>query len=433
MTARWILAVSLLGCAASGPPVVEDEAPRVQPVPDARCPERPVDCRLEGPCPPRLGDDARAELDALPIDVAIQSVVAPGATARAWLELHAHERTRGFPDALHRDVTADVAASKARLAAIEVALLREPHESLEAALLVGDAEDLPRVVLEAVPPVEAVASLTRAIACGRRGPDAQWVQALASIDHAAAKDRLRELVRWPAASVQVAALATMRTTTDAHDVAAVRDAVASAWSPWVKYVALGHDPTVRRFVDAGGIDCREGLRFPIRVERGTSAVTLREPARDASLDLDHLPPIITYAGGELVDLREAAHVATFIENEWVFGVHRGELGGGVFARDAFGNTRHIDPDPVVDMLPLGGELIVASGTDHMGAYQGRVSRIVLGDDGRVVRRHRLELPAAPRAMAIDDGGAVIVATAFGIVVIEPDDRVELRDCDGRSR
>lgn len=435
MSPRWLAALCLLGCAPTGAHEAEVEAsPQVWPVPDSACPELPTGCTLEVGCARLLDDDALVALDRVAIDTAIVVVGEPDGNAlRRLLELHDRERVRAYPEALRRDVTEDVAASRRRRAAIEQVLREHAADALDVALATGSADSLPMSLVEANDPLRATEAITRAIACGARGPDAQWVPVLAAVDHDAARDRLRELVRWPAASVQVAALASMQGSTDARDVIAARDAVASAWSPWVKRVARGDTSGLHRVREIDGVDCRGSLSWPIRVDRGGRIHELREVALEAELDGSLIPEAWANVGGTRVDLRTAAHVAAIVEGQWVFGVHRGEFGGGLFVREPDGTTRQIDPDPVVDLQPLGEELVVVSGTDHLGQHNGRVLRVTSGADARLVRRHRLELPAAPQALAIDDAGGLLIPTALGVVVIDKDDRVEVLGCDGTPR
>lgn len=435
MSARWLVALLVVGCAPTGTSAAQvDVAPQLWPVPDGTCPALPPGCTLELGCPRLFDDDALEALDDAAIEASITTLARdPNPDAlRRLLELHEHERMRMYPEALQRDVTADVAASRGRRAAIEDVLREHAAVALRVALTTGSAESLPESVVAAVDPVLATSSITEAIACGRRGPDPQWVPALASIDHAAAASMLRELVRWPAASVQIAALAQLHGSTDAEDMTTVREAVMHAWSPWVKRAALA------AVVGAGvaeleGVDCRESLSWPLKIDRGGRIHTVHEATLDADLDALMLPEAWGQVVGERTDLRFAAHVAVALEGRMLFGVHRGEFGGGLFVRERDGTTHMIDPDPVVDMLPLGDEVIVVSGTDHLGALEGRVMRITAGMEGRLVRRHRLELPAAPQGLGLDEGGALLIPTARGVVTVDQHENVQVLGCDGRPQ
>jgi hypothetical protein len=68
----------------------------------------------------------------------------------------------------------------------------------------------------------------------------------------------------------------------------------------------------------------------------------------------------------------------------------------------------------------------------MGTSEGRILGITHDAAGRLVRRHRFELPARPEGMRVLPGGTLLVATHSGIIELAPDETVTLWPCSGAS-
>lgn len=341
------------------------------------------------------------------------------------LAIDSHERERVYYEALHGDSAQVYALARQRRAAIDRIVAEHSETVLELALASDRTENLGALVTSAKQPDRVAALLEHGIACGRDRLDAQLVFALSQVPADAGLPALRRLVHWPAWSVQVMAFEMLERRNDA-ELARLREAIATRhWSR-----AVREEPTVIfGRIDHGARGCDQDLPDPIVVTRGDETLEIAAfewPRRD--VPRDQLPPAYVHISGRRVDLREDADMMLAIDDGWLVGVNRGELGGGLHVVRADGEVRTLDDAPVLDIQRTELGVVVLTGLSHLGVSEGRILGITRDANGRLIRRHRLELPARPEGLRVLPGGTLLVATDAGIVELAPDDTVTLHGC-----
>lgn len=341
------------------------------------------------------------------------------------LAIDAHERERVYYEALHGDAAQTYARAHERRAAIDRIVAENSEAVLELALARDRTEHVAALVASAKHPDRVAALLEHGIACRPERLDAGLVYALSQVPDGAGLSALRRMVQWPAWPVQVMAFELLERANDA-ELPRLREQIATRhWSRAVREkpaVIFGR-------IDHGANGCEQGLPDPIAVTRGEETLEIAAfewPRKD--VPRHQLPPAYVNISGRRVDLRDDADMMLAIDDGWLVGVNQGEFGGGLHVVRSDGNVRTLDSAPVLEIQRTDLGIVVLTGLSHLGTSEGRILGITRDASGRLVRRHRLELPARPEGMRALPGGTLLVATAAGIVELAPDDTVSLLPC-----
>jgi hypothetical protein len=107
----------------------------------------------------------------------------------------------------------------------------------------------------------------------------------------------------------------------------------------------------------------------------------------------------------------------------LFGFNHGEWGGSLrWYSDDGTFKRELLDDNIVELLSVTNGFTVFAGLSHLGSDTGRATELV--DTGTLFRPGRsAELGSAPRAVLVESGGTVLVATMTGIVRLSTDFQV----------
>ena len=108
---------------------------------------------------------------------------------------------------------------------------------------------------------------------------------------------------------------------------------------------------------------------------------------------------------------------------WVLGTNMGEFGGGAWFVEADGRARVLLSQNISGVIEFAGTRYLLQGLGHMGISDGSVLRMDETPGGVELRR-MVELPAAPRTIAVM-GEQLLQATAAGVAVVSPSFEIEL--------
>jgi len=108
----------------------------------------------------------------------------------------------------------------------------------------------------------------------------------------------------------------------------------------------------------------------------------------------------------------------------LFGFDRGEWGGALlwYADDGTFKRELLD-DNIVDLLPVADGFTLFAGLSHLGDDTGRATAVIDANGAYSLGRS-VELGSAPRAVVVEDTGAVLIATMTGLVRLGRDFQVQ---------
>jgi hypothetical protein len=120
----------------------------------------------------------------------------------------------------------------------------------------------------------------------------------------------------------------------------------------------------------------------------------------------------------------APHVVRRGRAGLLFGFDHGEWGGALlwYADDGTFKQKLLD-DNVVEVVPVAGGFTVFAGLSHLGSDTGRATAVVDAKGAYSLGRSA-ELGSAPRAVVVEDTGALLIATMTGIVRLGRDFQVQ---------
>jgi hypothetical protein len=246
---------------------------------------------------------------------------------------------------------------------------------------------------------------------------------------------LREVLAWPDVFLQADAALLLGEDGDTGSLSALHAVAETHWSAPVRARARwamaeitgepGGDKPTDDLRDHGVGACtpQSGERWRVRFAGDRRTITPR-PRRAVRVVPLRAPKLEVPTEAGPVQLPHGASGIARIGAHWIYGVDRGEFGGGLVAVGPDGVPVRLREGPVRELVTTRRGLVA-----NVGLFRPSLVLVEPTGGGGVRARHLLTLPAPVQGGLIeDDDATLIIPTSLGVLAVGPQGAVSLLPC-----